>query len=92
MKTFQGKIAFVGASYLFVRNVIKDLARCGAFRGSELTIYDIEPEPAEVNAALGRRISDELGAGLSVRAAADRADALAGAAFVVVCIDRKSVV
>ena len=84
--TSQGKIAFVGASYLFVRNVIKDLARCGAFRGNELTIYDIEPEPAEVNAALGQRICDELAAGLSVRAVHDRADALADAAFVVVCI------
>lgn len=80
------KIAFIGASYLFVPKVVRDLALSGAFRGSELVIYDIVDEPAQVLAKVCRRISDELQANLIVRAAADRADALRNADFVILCI------
>ncbi len=85
-KTHQLKICFVGASYLFVHRVVKDLALAGNFDGSELVIYDIEREPAEVEAGVCRRISDELGAAFRIRAELDRAEAYKDADFVIICI------
>jgi len=77
------KIVCLGGGSLYFRRVLPDLVMERDLAGSEVTLYDIDTEKAELMAAMGARLSEEAGAGMKVRACADLADAVDGADFAV---------
>jgi alpha-galactosidase len=80
------KIACLGAGSLYFPRALGDLAVTPGLAGSEVTLYDIDLEKAEIMAHLGQRLAQESGTGLRMRACRDLTDAVDGAAFVVTSI------
>jgi alpha-galactosidase len=80
------KIACLGAGSLYFPRALGDLAVTPGLAGSEVTLYDIDLEKAEIMARLGQRLAQESGTGLRMRACRDLTDAVDGAAFVVTSI------
>lgn len=77
------KIACLGGGSLYFAHVLGNLAATPGLAGSELTLYDLDREKAELMAATGRRLAEEGGTRLRVRACAGLADAVDGADFAV---------
>ncbi len=77
------KIACLGGGSLYFPRVLADLALATDLSGSEVVLYDIDGEKAERMAATGRRLAEQSGTGLRVRASADLDDTLDGAGFAV---------
>ncbi len=77
------KIVCLGAGSFYFPRALGDLAVTAGLAGSEVTLYDIDFEKAELMAKLGRRLAKEAGTRLKVRACQDLADAVDGAAFAV---------
>jgi alpha-galactosidase len=80
------KITFIGASYLFVPPVIKDLCLSGRFGGSTAVVHDINSRPQEIVARTGRLLAEKLNAPLTVTGESSLARALDGADFIMLCI------
>jgi alpha-galactosidase len=80
------KIACLGAGSLYFPRALGDLAVTPGLAGSEITLYDIDLEKAEIMARLGQRLAQESGTGLRMRACRDLTDTIDGAAFVVTSI------
>jgi alpha-galactosidase len=80
-------IVLIGAgSTVFTPGLLTDLADSPVFDDYTVHLVDLEPEAAEVMAALGRRIAQRHGSALRVEAHTDRREALAGARFVATTI------
>ncbi|MDP6114583.1 MAG: hypothetical protein QGF00_13140 [Planctomycetota bacterium] len=77
------KIVCLGGGAFYFKNVIKYFPVAETLRGSEIVLYDINEERAKRVAALGQRLADEAGTGLTMRGTADLADAVDGVDFAV---------
>jgi len=75
------KIVCLGAGSLYFRRAVADLLVSEDLAGSEIVLYDIDPEKAELMAAMGRRLAAEADTNCTVRATADLADAVDAADF-----------
>ena len=80
------KIACIGAGGRYFIRPLGDVAVSEELHGSEIVLYDIDRERAEMMAGVARRFSDHAGAGLTVRCADQLADAVEGASFVLASI------
>jgi alpha-galactosidase len=87
VKREQEAFVLVGAgSTVFTPGLLTDLVRSSAFEDVTVRLVDIDPEAAEIMAALGRRIAEERGSKLRIEAVDDRREALRGARFVATVI------
>ena len=77
------KIVCLGGGSLYFPRALGDFALEEELAGSEIVLYDIDGEKAEQMATLGRRLAEQAGTRLTVRATADLADAVDGAHFAV---------
>jgi len=79
------KIALLGGGSLFFRTVLAELAVAEELSGSEVVLYDIPAslERLSTMERFGKRVADQAGTGLKVRATTDLADAVDGAGFAV---------
>ena len=81
------KIAFIGAgSYVFTRNVVRDVLTYPAFDDCTIALMDIDPEKLEYARKSVLSIADRSGSHAKVEAATSRAQALEGADGVVCSI------
>lgn len=87
MKHFRAviKVAFIGAGSIeFTRNVVTDLCGFTELGGElQLALHDISPERLAFAERLVGQIVAQTGSGATVTACADRAEALAGASYVI---------
>ena len=80
------RIAFVGAgSTVFMRRILGDALHHPALREAAFALMDVDPRRLAQSEAAARRLVAAMGAPARVEATADRARALDGADFVVVC-------
>jgi len=77
------KIACLGAGSYYFPRALGNMAITEGLAGSEVTLYDLDFEKAQIMARLGRRLAKESGTGVKVRACAELADAIDGADFAV---------
>ena len=77
------KIAYIGAGSHFFELVSIEIAQTKELQGSTICLYDIASEPAELIAAVSRRLSDHYGARLNFEVCSDLGEALDGADAVV---------
>ncbi len=77
------KIVCLGGGSGYFTGALADLAVTEGLSGSEITIYDIDYEKAEIMARHGARLAEESGTGLRVRACKELADAVDGADFAI---------
>jgi len=75
------KIACLGAGSFYFPGVLGDIAITPGLAGSEITLYDLDFEKAELMAGLTKRFAETAGARLRIRACRRLADALDGAGF-----------
>ncbi len=80
------KIACLGAGSIYFARALPDLALVPGIAGSEVTLYDIDGDKAEIMARFGQAMAERSGTGLRVRATGTLSDAIDGAAFVVTSI------
>ena len=80
------KIACLGGGSLYFARALPDLAAVRGIAGSEVTLYDIDLEKAQVMARHGARLAAASGTGLRVRACETLADAIDGADFAITSI------
>ncbi len=81
------KIVFVGASYLFCHRVFKDLVKIEELRNSTVVLFDINPEPIKYISAVCKIMNEISGTNIKVEGTTDRKKALAGADYVMLCIN-----
>jgi len=77
------KIVCLGGGSLYFPRAIGDLVQREDLAGSEIVLYDIDAEKAELMAALGRRFATQAGTRFTIRSTADLADATDGADFAI---------
>ena len=75
------KIMCLGGGSLYFRQVLENLALEEELAGSDVVLYDIDPEKAELMAGLGRRLNDMAGGSLNVSATGNPDEAVDGADF-----------
>ncbi|MBI3948001.1 MAG: hypothetical protein HY321_18945 [Armatimonadetes bacterium] len=80
------KIACLGGGSGYFARALGDLAITAGLAGSEVVLYDIDREKAEVMGRHGARLAGLSGTGLRVRVADGLADALDGADFAITSI------
>lgn len=80
------KIACLGGGSMYFARALPDLAAVPGLAGSEVTLYDIDLEKAQVMARHGARLAEKSGTGLRVRACETLADAIDGADFAITSI------
>ena len=74
------KFAFIGAgSFIFTRNLVRDLLSFPAFEDCELALMDTDPERLERITAAVRKINAAMGAHAKIAPTQSRAEALSGA-------------
>jgi len=77
------KIVCLGGGSGYFSGALSDIAVVKGLAGSEITIYDIDREKAEIMAQLGTRLAKESELGMIVRASKTLADAVDGADFAI---------
>ncbi|MCX7683438.1 MAG: hypothetical protein N2508_15965 [Anaerolineae bacterium] len=81
------KIAFIGGgSFLWTPLLVTDIALTGTLAGAELMLHDINAEALDLLARAARCIVAQVGGDLHISTTLDRAEALEGADFVVLCV------
>lgn len=80
------KIACLGGGSMYFARALPDLAAVRGLAGSEIVLYDIDVEKAEVMARHGARMAEKSGTGLKVRAYSTLGEALDGADFAITSI------
>jgi alpha-galactosidase/6-phospho-beta-glucosidase family protein len=75
-----------GGSYQWTPELLADLLGTESLHGAHIVLEDIDPAPLEKMDALGRRLAEEMGAGVTFSTTTDQRLALAGADFVIVTI------
>lgn len=74
------KFAFIGAgSFIFTRNLVRDLLSFPAFADCELALMDTDPERLERITAAVRKINAAMGTHATITPTQSRAEALSGA-------------
>ena len=74
------KFAFIGAgSFIFTRNLVRDLLSFPAFADCELALMDTDPERLERNTAALRKLNADKRAHAKLPPTQSRAEALSGA-------------
>jgi alpha-galactosidase len=78
-------IAFIGAGSIeFTRNVVTDLCAFSEFNGElRLSLHDISAERLDFATRLVSQITEQTGTKAEITASADRAEAIAGANYVI---------
>lgn len=77
------KIVCLGGGSRYFSRVLADLVVTEGLSGSEITLYDIDMEKAEIMAQHGARLAKESGTNLRVRACKELAEAVDGADFAI---------
>jgi len=80
------KIVVVGAASSSFSGMLAELLAAPELDGAEIWLVDVDPEGLDVLLGLGRRMAGEWGTGATVAGGTDRAEALAGADFVLTTI------
>ncbi|MCZ7646602.1 MAG: hypothetical protein M5U26_15165 [Planctomycetota bacterium] len=80
------RIAFIGASYLFCHTAVRDMLLNGQLDESDLVLYDLNPEPLKLEHDVIARMIRQRAAGMTVRMARSRSEAIRGADYVVVSV------
>lgn len=80
------KIACLGGGGLYFTHPIGDFTACKEIHGSEIALYDLDRDRAELMAGMGRRLSRATGARLRFTNAKSLAAAVAGSDFVLASI------
>ncbi len=75
------KIVCLGGGSLYFKRAVPDLLVNEDLAGSEIVLYDVDAEKAEVMAARHAELAAQAGTGCSVRGTGDLADAVDGADF-----------
>ncbi len=81
------KIVFLGAGSFFFQNLFTDVLAIPGCDGGEMALVDIDAERLDLAERLGRRIVDVTGRRWSVTATTDRRQVLAGADYIINCIE-----
>ncbi len=79
-------IAYIGASYKFVHRTVRDYLLTGVMDNTDIVLYDIDPDPLQIEFDLCRRMVRQSKSGMTVRKAKSRAQALDGADYVVTSV------
>lgn len=77
------KVVCLGGGALYFKDALADLAATTGLNGSEIVIYDIDMERAELMAKCAQTLSDIAGANFKVHAVKDLAEAVDGADFAI---------
>ncbi len=77
------KIVCLGGGSFYFRDILIDLALKEELRGSEVVLYDIDTERAELMAKCGKRLSELAGMDFQVHAVKTLAEAIDGADFAI---------
>ena len=80
------KITFIGASYLFVHKVLRDMLLVGGFNDVECCVHDLREEPMNHVADLLEKISRQKNTNITVTRTLILQEALENANAVVLCI------
>ena len=80
------KITFVGASYLFVHKVLRDMLLVGGFQEAHLCLHDIDEVPLKLVGDLLQRIITQTGSTITLSRTLNREEALKGADVVILSI------
>jgi alpha-galactosidase/6-phospho-beta-glucosidase family protein len=81
------KIAFIGGgSVQWTPKLVTDMALAETLAGANLVLHDIDADALELLTRACERIVAQVGGGLQVTATLDRAEALRGADFVILCV------
>lgn len=80
------KLVFVGASYLFVHKVLRDMLLVGGFDKVRITLHDIDEVPLGIVGDLLEKIVRQTGSGIAVRRSLDLGEALDDADAVILSI------
>ncbi len=74
------KFAFIGAgSFVFTRNLVRDLLTFPAFADAEIALMDINPERLALITKVVEKINNAMGGGARITSTLDRKTALEGA-------------
>ncbi len=87
-----GKTRFVligAGSHSFGPMMLKDLMQCPDFRGSQVVLVDLDSAKLDLMTRLAQRMNQHWGAEFEVSSTVDRREALPGATFVVVAVERR---
>lgn len=77
------KIVCLGAGSYYFPRALGDIAITESLAGSEVTLYDIDFEKAQLMAKLGKRLANEAGTRVKMRACKSLAEAVDGADFAI---------
>lgn len=77
------KIVCLGGGSGYFARALSDIVIMPGLAGSEITLYDIDLEKAEIMAKHGSRLAQESGLGMKIRACKTLEDAIDGADFAV---------
>jgi alpha-galactosidase/6-phospho-beta-glucosidase family protein len=80
------KLACIGASYKFVRNVVADLLLSGSFDDLEVAIMDLDRRSLDIVAGACRTLVASTHSRMEISATLDRREAVDGADFVLTAI------
>lgn len=80
------KIAYIGASFKFVHQSIRDFLLFEEMDDTDIALYDIDPETLRIERDVIRRMIRQRKGGLTVTACKSRRQALEGADYVVVSV------
>ena len=80
------KIAYIGASYKFVHQSIRDFLLFEEMNDTDIALYDIDPATLRLERDVIRRMIRQRKGGLTVTACKSRRQALEGADYVVVSL------
>jgi len=81
------KIAFIGGgSVQWTPTLVTDMALTETLAGANLVLHDVDADALELLARASRRIVEQVDGNLHVTATTERAEALEGADFVILCV------
>jgi alpha-galactosidase len=80
------KIAYIGASYKFVHQSIRDFLLFGEMDDTDIALYDIDPKTLKIERDVIQRMIRQRKGKLTVTACRSRRQALEGADYVVVSV------
>ncbi len=81
------KVAFVGGgSVQWTTKLVTDMALNAALAGVDLVLHDLDGEALDLMVAASRRVVEQLDGRIRITGTTDRAEALRGASFVILCV------
>lgn len=80
------QVSFIGSSYKFVHQGVRDFILSGIMEDTEIVLYDIDPDPLQIEHDVIARMIKQGKSDITVRKVGSRAEALDGADYVVVSV------